>query len=173
MPQFPKPLLDKARRTAAEYSAGADRPLGAYLGGIALYSSATTALGLLARSQQRSLPTPTPFEVVLLAAATHKFTRLVTKESITSAIRAPFTEYQGVSGPAELHEEVRGDGVRHAIGELVTCPFCMAQWTATSFTYGLIFAPRATRLVAMALAAVAGSDFLQLGYTWAQHQATK
>jgi hypothetical protein len=60
------------------------------------------------------------FEVFLLAAATHQLTRLVSKESITSAIRAPFTEYKGVAGPAELTEEVRGEGVRHAVGELVT-----------------------------------------------------
>ena len=164
-------LVAKARRTAEQYSSGEDRPLGGYLAGIAVYSSLTTGLGLLARAQRRPLPSPTPFEVLLLAAATHKLTRLITKESITSAIRAPFTEYKGVAGPAELHEEVRGEGVRHAVGELVTCPFCLAQWTATGFTYGLIFAPRATRLVALALATVAGSDWLQLGYAWAQHKA--
>ena len=172
MPHLPKTsLVAKARQTAQHYSPGEDRPLGAYLAGIAIYSGLTTGLGLVARSQRRPLPTPAPFEVFLLAAATHKLTRLVSKESITSAIRAPFTEYKGVAGPAELTEEVRGEGVRHAVGELVTCPFCLAQWTATGFTYGLIFAPQATRLVALTLTAVAGSDWLQLGYTWAQHKA--
>jgi hypothetical protein len=172
VPHLPKTsLVAKARQTAQHYSSGEDRPLGAYLAGIAIYSGLTTGLGLVARSQRRPLPTPAPFEVFLLAAATHKLTRLVSKESITSAIRAPFTEYKGVAGPAELTEEVRGEGVRHAVGELVTCPFCLAQWTATGFTYGLIFAPQATRLVALTLTAVAGSDWLQLGYTWAQHKA--
>ena len=54
---------------------------------------------------------------------------------------------------------------------LLTCPFCLAQWTATGFAYGLVFAPQATELVAMTLTAVAGADFLQLGYAWAQHKA--
>jgi hypothetical protein len=36
--------------------------------------------------------------------------------------RVPFTAYQGTSGPAELDEEVRGEGVQKAVGELVTCP---------------------------------------------------
>jgi hypothetical protein len=157
-----------------EYSQGADRPLGAYLGGMAIYSSLVVGVGALARKQDRPLPCLSPYEVALVTAATHKLTRLVTKESITSALRAPFTRYQGVSGPAELSEEVRTDNpVRHAIGELITCPFCLAMWTATAFTYGLIFAPRATRLIATTLTAVAGSDFLQLGYTWAQHKASE
>lgn len=129
MPHLPKTsLVAKARQAAQHYSSGEDRPLGAYLAGVAIYSGLTTGLGLVARSQRRPLPRPAPFEVFLLAAATHKLTRLVSKESITSAIRAPFTEYKGVAGPAELTEEVRGEGVRHAVGELVTCPFCLAQW---------------------------------------------
>lgn len=164
-------VVAKAREQAEAYSPDEDRPLGAYLGGMALYSGLVAGFGVLARAQRRQLPCPSPFEVVLIATATHKLSRLVAKESITSAIRAPFTRYQGVSGPAELSEEVRGHGVRHAVGELLTCPFCLAQWTATSFAFGLIFAPRATRLVTTTLTAVAGADFLQLGYAWAQHKA--
>ena len=163
-----------ARREAEEYAQGAVRPLGAYLGGMAIYSGLVAGLGGLARKQRWVLPCASPFEVVLVTVATHKLARLVTKESITSALRAPFTRYKGVSGPAELSEEVRSDTpTRHAIGELLTCPFCLAMWTATGFTYGLVFAPRATRLAATTLTAVAGSDFLQLGYTWAQHKAAE
>jgi hypothetical protein len=110
VPHLPKTsLVAKARQVAQHYSSGEDRPLGAYLAGVAICSGLTTGLGLVARSQRRPLPRPAPFEVFLLAAATHKLTRLVSKESITSAIRAPFTEYKGVAGPAELTEEVRGE----------------------------------------------------------------
>ena len=49
-------------------------------------------------------------------------------------------------------EEVRHyDGLRHSIGELITCPFCLDVWIAAGFTIGLVFAPRLTRLVAAAL----------------------
>lgn len=164
-------VVAKLREQAEAYSPEEDRPLGAYLGGIVVYSGLVAGLGVLARMQRRQLPCVSPFEVVLVATATHKLARLVAKESITSAIRAPFTRYRGVSGPAELAEEVRGHGVRHAVGELITCPFCLAQWTATGFTFGLIFAPRATRLAATTLSAVAGADFLQLAYAWAQQKA--
>ncbi|HSP37576.1 MAG TPA: DUF1360 domain-containing protein [Frankiaceae bacterium] len=165
-------IRSKVQHEVDAYSQGDERPLAAYAGGIAVYSTLVTTLAGLARAQRRTLPTPTPFEVVLIATATHKLARLIAKENITSAIRAPFTQYEGTAGPAELHEEVRGHGARHAIGELITCPFCLAQWTATGFTFGLIFAPRATRLAAMTMTAVAASDFLQLAYSWSQQKAT-
>ena len=108
---------------------------------------------------------------MLVACATHKLSRLIAKDAVTSPIRAPFTQFAGPSGDAELAEEVRGDGVKHAVGELITCPFCLAQWIASGFVFGLIFAPRATRLAAATMTAVAGSDFLQLTYAWGQRKA--
>ena len=58
-----------------------------------------------------------------------------------------------------------------AIGELVTCPFCLAAWVATGLTGGLVLAPRLTRLVATALTATAASDFLQMAYSIAKEKA--
>ncbi|MEV0675262.1 DUF1360 domain-containing protein [Actinosynnema sp. NPDC050436] len=45
-----------------------------------------------------------------------------------------------------------------------TCPFCSGVRLATALTAGLVPAPRATRLVATSLVAVAGSNFLHLAY---------
>jgi Protein of unknown function (DUF1360) len=95
---------------------------------------------------------------------THRLSRTLAKDSVTSPIRAPFTRYAGVSGPAELHEEVRGSGWKHAIGELLTCPFCLSQWVATGYAAGMLFAPRVTRLAGATMTAVAISDWLQLAY---------
>jgi hypothetical protein len=69
-------------------------------------------------------------------------------------------------------EEVRHQsGLRHSIGELVSCPFCFDVWVATGFTVGLVFAPRVTRLVATGFTAVTGADFLHLLYAKAQQAA--
>jgi hypothetical protein len=68
-------------------------------------------------------------------------------------------------------EEVRGKGIRHAVGELITCPFCTSQWVATAYAAGLVFAPRATRLAGTTMTAVAGSDWLQLAYARLQRSA--
>ena len=92
-----------------------------------------------------------------------KYTDELTRGS-TSPLRAPFTRFAGTSGEAELAEEVRGSGPRKAIGELVTCPFCLGLWVTTAIAFGLVLAPRPTRLVASILTALTGADFLQFAY---------
>jgi hypothetical protein len=110
--------------------------------------------------------------VLLLAAGTHKLSRTLTKDAVTSPLRVPFTRYKHTGGPAEVMEEVRSKGgLRHSVGELITCPFCLDVWIATGFTIGLVFAPRLTRLIATALTAVTGADFLHLLYAQAQQAA--
>ena len=157
-----------AQRQANTYRGGEDdRPLGGYLAVMSVYASAVTGLTLLARRLGRKAPQQiTPWDVALFGMATHRVTRTIAKDAVVSPLRAPFTTYGGLQGPAELHEEVRTDShLRHAIGELLTCPFCLAQWTATGFAAGLVFAPRATRLVASTFASIAVADFLQYGYS--------
>jgi Protein of unknown function (DUF1360) len=50
---------------------------------------------------------------------------------------------------AEVMEETRHSGaLRHSLGDLLTCRFCLDMWVATAFVVGLICAPRFTRLIA-------------------------
>ena len=45
--------------------------------------------------------------------ATHKLSRIIAKDPVTSPLRAPFTTFEGTSGPAELAEEPSsGQGLR-------------------------------------------------------------
>jgi hypothetical protein len=159
-------LTEKVADVADRYRHGHDRPLGSY--GIldVVYVGLVGAVGLAAR--RRRLPELSTRDVALIGVATHRLARTIAKDPITSPIRMPFTRYDGVGGPAELHEEVVAEGFGHAIGELVTCPFCLSQWVATGFVAGMVFAPRATRLVAATFAGVAVSDFLQYAYAGAQ-----
>jgi hypothetical protein len=66
---------------------------------------------------------------------------------------------------------VRGHGLRHSVGEMLTCPLCLAQWVATGFSIGLVFAPGLVRQVLSTFTAIAGADFLQHAYVKLQ-QAT-
>jgi hypothetical protein len=159
-------------REAAAYRHGQDRPLAGYVKVLSTYLTATLGGALAARLTGRTAPRLSPWDVAQLGVATHKISRLIAKDPVTSPLRAPFTTYEGLSGPSELQEEVRGDGVRHSIGELVTCPMCMAQWVATGLSLGLVFAPATTRLVMSTFTAIAGADFLQHAYVKVQ-QATE
>jgi len=44
--------------------------------------------------------------------ATHKISRLITKDKVTAFVRAPFTRFQEAAGHGELEEEARGEGLR-------------------------------------------------------------
>jgi hypothetical protein len=163
-------LLAVAREQADAYRDGEDRPLGGYATVLGVFASCVAAATGLAFATGRKLPSGIgPWDVVLLAAGTHKLSRTVSKSAVTSPLRAPFTRYTGTGGPSEVREEVRSSsGAWHSIGELITCPFCLDLWIATGFTVGLVFAPRLTRLVSGALTALTGADFLHLAYGAAQ-----
>lgn len=159
-------LADRGSDLAERYAHGHDRPVGSYGVLDAIYLSVVGAIGLAAR--RRTLPELSLKDIAVIGVATHRLARTIAKDPVTSPIRMPFTRYAGVSGAAELKEEVVADGFGHAVGELVTCPFCLAQWVATGFVGGMIFAPRASRLAAATFAVVATADFLQYAYAGAQ-----
>jgi hypothetical protein len=136
---------------------------------MSVYGALVGALSLLAVTRGRRLPARLRWgDLALASVATFRFARLMAKDPVTSPLRAPFTRFEGTSGPSELRESVRGTGARKAVGELITCPFCLAQWTATAIAFGLLIAPRATRFFASVMTVVAAADFLQLAYDAAE-----
>lgn len=158
-------LRELARRTGRRYSAGHDRPLGGYLASMAGFGAYTAAWATAVRLRGTPVPDrPQPWDVVLTSVATFRLSRLLSKASVTSPLRAPFTRYVGPQGPAELHEEADPKGGKDAVGELVTCPFCTSVWVVSTLTAGQLLWPRATRTAMGALTALAGADALQLAY---------
>lgn len=145
-------------------------PLGGYLVLMGAYGAAVAGLVAIARATNRRPPERiSPVDVALMAVATFRISRLVTKGTITSPLRAPFTRFQEAGGQGEVNERPRGTGLQHAAGELASCPFCASVWTATGLAAGMVFAPRFTRCVAATATAVAGSDFLQMAWARARH----
>ncbi|GAA2511459.1 DUF1360 domain-containing protein [Pilimelia columellifera subsp. columellifera] len=163
----------RLRKLSAEYAPTERRPLGGYVAELAGYGVLLAALAGAARLTGRRLPDRVgPADLALLTVATHKLARLIAKDSVTSPLRAPFTRFKEPIGHGEVMEEVRDHQVvRHAVGELLTCPFCLGVWVCTALAGGLVLAPRATRMVMTGAAAVTGSDFLQFAYTAAQRAA--
>jgi hypothetical protein len=170
MQQVQNGVAQAAKTEADAYRNGEQRPLGGYVVVMAVFGAILSGAAGLAFATGRRLPEGIgPWDLLLIAAGTHKLSRTLTKDAVTSPLRAPFTRYQDSGGPGEVMEEVRHrDGLRHSIGELITCPFCLDVWIAAGFTIGLVFAPRLTKLVAAALTAVTGADFLHLLYAKAQ-----
>jgi hypothetical protein len=161
-----------AERQAREYKHGADRPLGGYTMMLGAYGALVGGLTAIGRLARRRIPEHLGVgDVALLGVATHRLSRTIAKDPITSPLRAPFTRYDGPGPSEELMEQVRGHGLQHSIGELVACPMCLAQWCATGLAAGLVIAPRQTRLVMATLTAVGSADFLQYVYEWLRQAA--
>jgi hypothetical protein len=148
------------------YDPNGDVDLTGFAGSMTTYAASVAALLLLGRTTGYELPEKYSFrDLAVGGIATHKLSRLVARASVTSPIRAPFTKFKAPAGAGEHEESARGDhGVKHTIGELLTCPFCLAVWVGTAYVAGLATAPRLTRAVAAVMTVVATSDALQHGY---------
>ncbi|MFI1421090.1 DUF1360 domain-containing protein [Streptomyces sp. NPDC020731] len=164
--RFAERLRRRLRHTERTYSAEEHRPLRGYLAAMTAFGAYTAGWAAVVKLRGRALPDrPLPWDVALTAVATFRLSRLLSKASVTSPLRAPFTTFQGPQGPAELHEEARSEGAKDTVGELLTCPFCMSVWVASTLTAGQLLCPRATRTAMGALTALAGADVLQLTYS--------
>ena len=156
---------DRLRQQAEEYQQGHDQPLAGYAAAMSVFAVGWGAAAVAVRMSGRRPPeTYRVSDLVIGSMAVHKIARIVSKESVTSPLRMPFTRFTGEAASAELQEEMRATGALRSLGELVTCPFCLAPWLASAYVTGLVTAPRAARTVAAVFAMVFGSDVLQHGY---------
>jgi Protein of unknown function (DUF1360) len=154
------------------YAEPSERPPFAGYALLALvFNAAFAGAVALARRSGRELPERVENrDVLLFGVAGHKLSRLITKDKVTSFIRAPFTEYEAKGGPAEVEERSRGTGLRKAIGDLLVCPYCIGLWVVGAFHAGALLAPRATRLIAATFTTLTVSDFLQIAYKAAENK---
>jgi hypothetical protein len=162
-------VSEQLRAVYSGYSPGEDRPTGSHVVLMATFSILSAWFARWFRSSGRQLPDRIDAgDLALLTLASHKASRLIAKDRVTSGIRAPFTQYQDDAGPGEVSEQPRGRGLRRAIGELLVCPYCLGMWTSAAFVAGLLVAPRLTRWLAAVLAIFFGSDVLQIAYKKAE-----
>ena len=176
-PPYPRsgvetPAAGYGQAMVDRYASGAERPpLFSYATLMTLFA-ALFGGGLAAVWRSgRELPERIGLgDLALIGTASHKASRLLAKDKVTSPLRAPFTELEGTGGPAEFEERSRGKGARKAIGELLICPYCLGLWIVALFSFGLVFAPRLTRFVASVFSALTISDFLQIAYKAAEEK---
>jgi hypothetical protein len=160
-------LADQARAVVDEH-ADQYRPLGGYAITMSVFGALFTAFLLVAGRRKRLPERYDVGDLLLLGIATYKLSRLIAKDRVTSTIRAPFTHFEDDAGQGEVSEAARGRGLRRAIGELLVCEYCLAQWVAALFIAGRVLAPRVTRATAAMFALFAISDWCQIAYSAAK-----
>ncbi len=163
---------DKVAQDIFEGYGEDEQTLSSYATLIGVFNLIFALFLLVARRMGRPIPERVEIkDIALLGVATHKVSLVVANDAVTSPLRAPFTELQEKQSPKSMDEEPRGSGLRRSIGELISCKFCLGAWLASFFTYGLVLAPRVTRLLATVFAILALSDHLHQTYKALKNRA--
>jgi hypothetical protein len=117
------------------------------------------AAALVAGTRGRASDDPiTNKELIPLAAATFAVSKAVARERIGTWVREPFVEEEDHS------QRPKGNRIRRAMGELVTCTRCVGTWSALGVVGLRVLHPEAGRTVSMILASSAANDWLQAGF---------
>jgi hypothetical protein len=162
-PGYPVLMVHATERLGAGY-AGEDTPLAGYGALVAGFGTLVGSV-VVAAGRRGRLPERIPlYDLALAGIATQRLARLIAKDRVGAVVRAPFTRYQGRGRPGEIEEAPRRSGAGLAIGQLLVCPFCLAQWVALGMVGGLLFAPRVTRTASAVLTVGTLADLLQEAY---------
>lgn len=102
-----------------------------------------------------------------LGLATFALSKTVAREKIGTWVRDPFVEESTDHRPGAP----RGHGLRHAVGELLTCTRCVGAWAALGVVGLRAASPRAGRVATAVLATAGINDFLQAGFRYATERA--
>src|SRR5438270_5339312 len=103
--------LELAERAVHDYAPGEERPLLSHTLLVGLYGTAVTGLTFLVRRRRKPLPERIPAtDLALLSVATHKLSRILTKDTVTAPFRAPFARFKESAGSGEINEEPRDEG---------------------------------------------------------------
>jgi hypothetical protein len=116
-------LTQEARDAFAGYADPEERPpFGTYAALTTVFNAGLAGALFAAKRSDRLPEGVSAQDLVLIGTASHKLSRLIAKDKVTSFVRAPFTAYQGRGGPAEVEERARGEGVRRALGRVPRRP---------------------------------------------------
>ena len=145
-------------------------PYRAYATIMGVFAGGLGAAGVLARSLGRDPSEHGWLDLAALSAATFKAARTISRDEVTSFVRAPFTASEAHEGGEDPVET--GD-LRQAIGELVTCSRCVGTWVAAGLATTQILAPRFGRLLTWTLAGAGINDWLQAGFSALTHTSNQ
>src|SRR4051812_46658880 len=116
-------MLAEIKKSVDEYAPDQDVPLTGYMTAMAVYTGALSLVlyGVTRKARWQ----PSLVDVALVGIATHKLSRIITKDFVTAPLRAPFTRRKEKEGAGEVHDEPQsGHAVKGSLGYLLTCPYC-------------------------------------------------
>src|SRR5438045_8088068 len=95
--------------------------LAEYASLLGFYVASVAVLTGMAMEQDRLPKRFGLLDLALLGIATHKLSRIVAKDRITSILRAPFVNYIRSAGAGEVEEEPDGRRIQGGFGHRLSC----------------------------------------------------
>ena len=123
----------------------------------AVFAALLAGVVVAARERTRESEPLTTRDLAVTGAATFALAKVIARERIGSWVREPFVEEEGGGKP-------RGRGMRHAVGELLTCTRCVGAWSALGLVGLRLTSPATGRVVNDVLAVSAMNDWLQASF---------
>lgn len=127
----------------------------------AVFASGLVSVMALTRRRERDGRLAIPRrDLPVLAMATFALADVLAKEKVSTWLREPFVR----EGADHKPVAPEGDGLRHAIGELLTCTRCVGTWSALALVGLRTASPSAGRVAANVLALAGANDLIQSGF---------
>jgi hypothetical protein len=123
----------------------------------AVFGALLAGVVLAARERTRGSEPLTSRDLAVSGAATFALSKVIARERIGTWVREPFVEEEDGGRP-------RGRGLRHAVGELLTCTRCVGAWSALGLVGLRLTSPATGRVVNDVLAVSAMNDWLQASF---------
>jgi hypothetical protein len=123
----------------------------------AVFGALLAGVVVAARERTREREPLTSRDLVVTGAASFALSKVIARERIGTWVREPFVEEEAGGQP-------RGKGIRHAIGELLTCTRCVGAWSALGLVGLRLTSPATGRVVNDVLAVSALNDWLQASF---------
>ena len=105
-----------------------------------------------------------PFRLLVLGLAAYRASNILSNETVTKPLRAPFVEE--VEKDGKVVEEPKRRGFLGATGHLIYCPSCTGVWLSATLAYAYVFWPVAAYFIAVILALSALERIFAIGLGW-------
>jgi Protein of unknown function (DUF1360) len=128
-----------------------------YLALNAVFGALLAGVVVAAREKTRASEPLSSRDLAVTGAASFALAKVIARERIGAWVRDPFVEEENGGRP-------RGRGLRHAMGELLTCTRCVGAWSALALVGLRLTSPATGRVVNDVLAVSAMNDWLQASF---------
>jgi hypothetical protein len=105
-----------------------------------------------------------PFRLLVLGLAAYRASNILSNETVTKPLRAPFVDE--VEKDGKVVEEPKKQGFLGATGHLIYCPSCTGVWLSAAMAYAYVFWPVTAFFIAMVLALSALERILAIALGW-------